>query len=140
MKPKTNLLRRFRKCALAIYFCFYFRWFSFQFSINRYSAFKKNYLVAADNPVTAAYRVVYEKMLGMDILKMMVDAGKQGKSTKSKEKGIDISVFLKKENKVKLAKLSSYSVLSTDKELLFSRCGKFILTLVAETQNCLTEW
>jgi ketol-acid reductoisomerase len=70
-------------------------------------------------------------MLGMDILKMMIDVGKQGKAAKFREKGLDLSVFLKKENKVKLAKLSSFSVLSTDKELLFSRCARFILSLVA---------
>jgi hypothetical protein len=66
-KKSSNLLRRFRVCAYAVYFCIYFKWFSFQFSLNRYNRFKVRYLVDSGKEITNAYKEVYLKLLGIQI-------------------------------------------------------------------------
>jgi len=47
---RKALLRKFRICSIAVYFAIYFKWFSFQFSVNRYNNFKDKYLM--DNAKT----------------------------------------------------------------------------------------
>jgi hypothetical protein len=64
---RKNLLRRFRICAYAVYFSIYLKWFSFQFSLNRYGRFKQKYLADKGVELTNAYKEVYQKMLKIDI-------------------------------------------------------------------------
>ena len=64
---KKNLLRRFRICAYAVYFCIYFRAFSSQFTLNRYNRFKLKYLVDSGKLLTNAYKDIYYKFLNIDI-------------------------------------------------------------------------
>ena len=64
---KKNLLRRFRICAYAVYFCIYFRAFSSQFTLNRYNRFKLKYLVDSGKLLTSAYKEIYYKFLQIDI-------------------------------------------------------------------------
>lgn len=88
-------MRRWRKCIIAIYFCFYFKWFSFQFSLNRYNHFKAKYLVDNCKNITETFKEVYLKMLDLDILRFLKEAASKVADRKGVQT-IDISSLLKK--------------------------------------------
>jgi hypothetical protein len=56
LAKRKALLRKFRVVSIAIYFAIYFKWFSFQFSVNRYNNFRTKYLMDNGKAVTENYR------------------------------------------------------------------------------------
>lgn len=84
-----------------MYFCIYFKWFSFQFSLNRYNQFKLRYLVDSGKEITNAYKEVYAKLLGIDIPNLIRTAA-ENVSEKKEPNNINISTLLKKEGVRKL--------------------------------------
>lgn len=125
----------------AIYFCLYFKWFSFQFSLNRYNRFKNKYLLDGGKTLTEELKEVYNKLLEIDIFKLIKEGAAKVQDLQRKPKMlIDVSVLLKKESAAKLKKISNWTLLSTDPEILFSRCTEFLLKLLPAVSQILLEW
>lgn len=138
-KKKSNLLRRFRICAYAVYFSIYFKWFSFQFTVNRYNRFKENYLIDTGVKITDAYKQVYQRMLNINIPRLIRAAAKNVAWDKKKAE-FDISTLIKAEAIIKLNSLSSYKILAKNKETLFLRCAQFIILMFKQLQSVFENW
>jgi hypothetical protein len=104
LAKRKALLRKFRIYSIAVYFAIYFKWFSFQFSVNRYNNFRTKYLMDNGKTVTDNYRQVYTQMLKIDIPTLIRTAAEKVPAGKPNEK-FDLSTLLKSEAAAKFKKM-----------------------------------
>jgi hypothetical protein len=80
-------------------------------------------------------------LLEIDIFKLIKEGAARVQDLQRKPKMIiDVSVLLKKESAAKLKKISNWTLLSTDPEILFSICTEFLLKLLPAVSQILLEW